>query len=67
MGAVRLHLLDNSGEFVEEFLVRVQGEQVILPEQEAKAVSLGPAQAVTRRGGHSGDGVLDVNHRVELT
>lgn len=62
MGAVRLHLLDNRGEFVEEFLVRIQGEQVFLSEQEAEAVTLCPAQAVTRRSGHGGDGVLDVNH-----
>lgn len=47
VSAVRLHLLDNRGEFVEEFLVGVQGEQVFLSEQEAKAVTLRPAQAVT--------------------
>lgn len=47
MGTVCLHLLDNHGEFVEEFLVSVQGEQVVLSEQEAKAVTLRPAQAVT--------------------
>ena len=64
---MRLHLLDNRCEFVEEFLVRIQGEQVVLSEQEAKAVSLRPAQAVTRRGRHSGEGVLDINHGVQFT
>lgn len=47
MGTMHLHLLDNSGEFVEEFLVSIQGEQVFLSEQEAKAVTLCPAQAMT--------------------
>lgn len=67
MAAVRLHLLDDHGEFVEELLVGIQGEQVFLPEQEAKAVTLRPAQAVTRRCGHRGDGVLDIDHGVQLT
>ena len=47
VSTVRLHLLDNRGEFVKELLVGVQGEQVFLSEQEAKAVPLRPAQAVT--------------------
>lgn len=64
MGTVRLHLLDNRGEFVEDFLVSIQGEQVFLSEQEAKAVTLRPAQAMTRRCGHSGDSMLDINHGV---
>ena len=67
MGPMRLHLLDNSGEFVEEFLISIQGEQVVLSEQEAEAVSLGPAQAMTRWRGHGGDGVLDVNHWAQFT
>lgn len=67
MGAVRLHLLDGRGELVQQLLVRVQGEQVFLPEQEAEAVAFRPAQAVARRRCHRGDGVLDVNHGVELT
>lgn len=67
MSAVRLHLLDGRGEFVEQLLIRVQGEQVFLPEQEAEAMAFRPAQAVARRRSHRGDGILDINHRVELT
>ncbi len=67
MGPMRLHLLHDGGEFVEEFLVSVQGEQVFLSEQEAKAVALRPAQAVTRGCGHGGDSMLDINHGVQLT
>lgn len=66
VGAVRLHLRDSCAEFVEEFLIRVQGQQVIFSEQEAKAVSFCPAQAVTRGSRHAGDGVLDVHHGTRL-
>lgn len=64
VATVRLHLLDNRGEFVEEFLVSIQDEQVFLSQQEAEAVTLRPAQAMTRRRGHGGDRMLDVNHGV---
>lgn len=64
MGPMCLHLLDNCCEFVEEFLVRIQGEQVFLSEQETKAMALCPAQAVTRWCSHSGDSMLDINHGV---
>lgn len=67
MGAVCLHLLDSRGEFVEQLLIRVQGEQVFFSEQEAEAVAFRPAQAVARWCGHRGDCILDINHRVELT
>lgn len=66
MGTMSLHLLDNCGELVEEFLISVQGEQVFLSEQESKAVTLRPSQAMTRWCGHSGDSMLDVNHGVQL-
>lgn len=64
MGTMYFHLFDNSGQFVEEFLISIQREQVLFSEEEAKAVSLRPAQAVTRWCSHRGDGVLDVNHGV---
>lgn len=67
VSAVHLHLLDSRGEFVEQLLVRVQGEQVFLPEQETEAVAFRPAQAVARRCSHRGDSILDINHGVELT
>lgn len=66
MGAVCLHLLDGHGEFVKQLLVRVQGEQVFFSKQEAQAMAFCAAQAVARWGGHRGDGILDINHRVEL-
>lgn len=64
MSTMCLHLLDNRGEFVEKFLVSIQGEQVFLSEQEAKAMPLCPPQAVTRRRSHGGDCILDINHAV---
>lgn len=67
MGAVRLHLLDGRGEFGEQLLVRVQGEQVFFSEQEAEAVAFRPAQAVARWRRHRGDCVLDINHGVEIS
>lgn len=46
MSTMGLHLLDNGGELGEQFLVSIQGEQVLLSKKEAKAVALCPAQAV---------------------
>lgn len=46
MATMCLHLLDDGCEFVEEFLISIQGEQ-IFSQQETKAMALCPAQAVT--------------------
>lgn len=62
LAAVRLHLLDERHQLIEEPLAGVQSQQVLLLEQEAQAVPLCLAQAVTRRRRHGGDGVLDVDH-----
>lgn len=67
VSTVRLHLLDGSREFVEQFLICIQGEQIIFSEKETKAVALGPAQAMTRRCCHGGNGVLHIHHGVQLT
>lgn len=66
MGAVYFHLFDNRGEFVKKFLISIQGEQVFFSKKEAQAVSLCPTQAMTRWCSHGCDGVLDVNHGVQL-
>lgn len=62
LAGVRLHLLDDRHQLVKELLAGVQSQQVLLLEQEAQAVAFRPAQAVTRRRRHGGDGVLDVDH-----
>lgn len=61
LAGVRLHLLDDRHQLVEEPLAGVQSQEVLLLEQEAQAVALRPAQAVARRRRHGGDGVLDVD------
>lgn len=67
VGAMCLHLLDSSSEFIEKFLICIQGEQVLFSEQETKAVALSPSQAMTRWCCHSCDGVLHIYHGVQLT
>lgn len=64
---VRLNLLDNRHQLVEEPLAGVQSQQVLLLEQEAQAVAFRPAQAVARRCRHGGDGMLDVDRGAWLT
>lgn len=67
LAGVRLHLLDDRHQLVEEPLAGVQSQQVLLLEQEAQAVTLRPAQAVARRCRHGGDGVLDVDRGGQFT
>lgn len=47
LGGVALHLFDDSGEFCQQFVVGIQDEQVILPEQEAQTVTFCPAKTVS--------------------
>lgn len=47
LGGVALHLFNDSGEFGQKFVVGVQDEQIVLPEQETQTVTFCPAQTVS--------------------